>query len=196
MSFLIPVCLYILVPLSQSQGAVYQHTERRWKMGPAFPSCSSRGLPCLLSSYSPQWGALDHLWGPPAATPPTSTLSSECRKVPQPSMFCPGTPAPAVVFQEFSTDSRRDPMSFYVRQQDPLALLSEHTSQPDSGFFYISSVYSPLHGAECCLLSWPVGVSSALGIAPLPNQSLPVEWMKMGLCITYILSTITCHVPS
>ena len=41
-------------------------------------------------------GALDHLWIPPAATPPTSTLSSECRKVPLPSMFCPRTPAPAV----------------------------------------------------------------------------------------------------
>ena len=54
-SFLIPVCLYILVPLSQSQGAVYQHTEGRWKMGPAIPSCSSRGPPCLLSSHSPQW---------------------------------------------------------------------------------------------------------------------------------------------
>ena len=54
-SFLTPVCLYILVPLSQSQGAVPQDTEGRWRMGPAIPSCSSRGRPCPLSSPSPQW---------------------------------------------------------------------------------------------------------------------------------------------
>ena len=37
-SFLTPVCLYTPVPLSQSQGAVRQDTEGRWRMGPAIPS--------------------------------------------------------------------------------------------------------------------------------------------------------------
>ena len=46
-SFLTPVCLYILVPLSQSQGAVPQDTEGRSSMGPAIPSCSSRGRGAL-----------------------------------------------------------------------------------------------------------------------------------------------------
>ena len=54
-SFLTPVCLYTPVPLSQSQGAVRQDTEGRWRMGPAIPSCSSRGRPCPLSAHSPQW---------------------------------------------------------------------------------------------------------------------------------------------
>ena len=54
-SFFTPVCLCILVPLSQSQGAVRQDTEGRWRMGPAIPSCSSRGRPCPLSAHSPQW---------------------------------------------------------------------------------------------------------------------------------------------
>ena len=53
-SCLTPVCLYILVPLSQSQGAVRQDPEGRWRTGPAIPSCSSRGRPCPLSSLSPQ----------------------------------------------------------------------------------------------------------------------------------------------
>ena len=46
-SFFTPVCLCILVPLSQSQGAVPQDTEGRWRMGPTIPSCSSRGRPAL-----------------------------------------------------------------------------------------------------------------------------------------------------
>ena len=54
-SFLTPVCLYTPVPLSQSQGAVRQDTEGRWRMGTAIPSCSSRGRPCPLSAHSPQW---------------------------------------------------------------------------------------------------------------------------------------------
>ena len=32
-----------------------QDTEERCRMGPAIPSCSSRGRPCPLSSPSPQW---------------------------------------------------------------------------------------------------------------------------------------------
>ena len=54
-SFLTPVCLYIVVPLSQSQGAVRQDTEGRWKTGPDIPSSSSRCSPCPLSSHCPQW---------------------------------------------------------------------------------------------------------------------------------------------
>ena len=53
-SCLTPVCLCILVPLFQSQGAVPQDTEGRWRMGPAIPSCSSRGRGalCLPSALS------------------------------------------------------------------------------------------------------------------------------------------------
>ena len=36
----------------------------RWKMGPAIPSCSSRGRLCPLSSHSPQWVHLT-IWVPP-----------------------------------------------------------------------------------------------------------------------------------
>ena len=54
-SFLTPVCLYTLVPLSQSQGALPQDTEGRWKTGPAIPTYSSKGRPCPLSSPSPLW---------------------------------------------------------------------------------------------------------------------------------------------
>ena len=56
-SFLTPVCLYILVPLSQSQGAVPQDTEGRWKTGPAVFSCSSGGSLCSLSSHLPRFAA-------------------------------------------------------------------------------------------------------------------------------------------
>ena len=47
-----PLCLCTLVPLSQSQGAVPQDTEGRWRMGPAVPSCSSRGRLCPVSSHN------------------------------------------------------------------------------------------------------------------------------------------------
>ena len=72
-SFLTPVCPYTRVPLSRSQGAVYQHTEGRWKMGPAIPSYSSRWLPRLLSSHSPQWVHLTiyEPLPPPRPHPPT-----------------------------------------------------------------------------------------------------------------------------
>ena len=42
-------------PSVQSQGAVPQDTKGRWKMESAVPSCSSRGRPCPLSPFSPQW---------------------------------------------------------------------------------------------------------------------------------------------
>ena len=50
-----PFCLYLLVSLSQSQGAVPPNTEGRWKTGPDIPTYSSRGRPCPLSSPRPQW---------------------------------------------------------------------------------------------------------------------------------------------
>ena len=84
-----PLCLCTLVPLSQSQGAVHR-TQKEG--GPAIPSHSSRGRPCPLSSHSPQWMPLT-IYECPHLPP-----SYECRKVPQPSVFCPMTPALAVSF--------------------------------------------------------------------------------------------------
>ena len=63
------VFLYILVPLSQNQGAVYQHTDGRWKIGPAIPSCSYRPPPMPSVFPQPSVGALDHLWVPPPPDP-------------------------------------------------------------------------------------------------------------------------------
>ena len=81
-----PVCLSILVRLSQSQGAVHRTQEDG--------SCHSlllfQGVPCPLSSHSPQWVPLTIYESP--HLPP----SCECRKAPQPSLFCPRTPAPAM----------------------------------------------------------------------------------------------------
>ena len=85
-----PVCLCTLVPLSQSQGAVCQDPEGRWKMGPAVPSRSSRGRLCPPSSHSPQWVHLA------IYESPHQPRSCECRKAPQPNVFSPRTPAPAV----------------------------------------------------------------------------------------------------
>ena len=84
-----PLCLCTLVPLSQSQGAVHR-TQKEG--GPAIPSHSSRGRPCPLSSHSPQWVPLT-IYECPHLPP-----SYEYRKAPQPSVFCPTTPALAVSF--------------------------------------------------------------------------------------------------
>ena len=84
-----PLCLCTLVPLSQSQGAVHR-TQKEG--GPAIHFHSSRGRPCPLSSHSPQWMPLT-IYECPHLPP-----SYECRKAPQPSVFCPMTPALAVSF--------------------------------------------------------------------------------------------------
>ena len=86
-SFLIPVCLFTLVPLFQSQE---QCTGHRRKVGPAVPSRSSRRRPRAPSSPSPQWVHLA------IYEPRHEPSSCKCRKAPQPSVFSPKTPAPAV----------------------------------------------------------------------------------------------------
>ena len=88
-SFLTPVCLCILVPLFQSQGAVPQDTEGRWKMESAFPSCSSRGRPCPLSPLSPQWVCLTIYESPchpseKAVAPHSSTVAWKIPRTKEP----------------------------------------------------------------------------------------------------------------
>ena len=135
-SFLTPVCLYIRVPLFQSQGAVYQHTEGRWKMGAAIPSCSSRGphalcLPTALSGCT--WPFMSPTYCHPSPNlDPKQWMqegASSQHVLSQDPCTC------YVFFQDFPPDSLRAPMSPYLRQQRPLAFPWEHTSQPNSAFF-------------------------------------------------------------
>ena len=83
-SFLTPVCQYILAPLSQSQGGSSVPGHRR-KMEDR--TCHYlpllQGVPMPSVFPQPSVDAFDHLWVSP---PPRSC---DCRKLPQPSMFCP-----------------------------------------------------------------------------------------------------------
>ena len=87
-SFLTPsVCAHwSLCPRARSSAPEHR------KVGPAVPSRSSRGHPCPLASHSPQWVPLT-IYECPHLPP-----SYEYRKAPQPSVFCPTTPALAVSF--------------------------------------------------------------------------------------------------
>ena len=101
----------------------------RWKMGPAIPSCSSRGRLCPLSSHSPQWV---HLTINESLQPP---LSCECRKAPQPSagplhLLCLLTGCVPTWSQGSCVSTSKIAA--------PLAFPTEHTSQPQ----YCISLYS------------------------------------------------------
>ena len=116
----------------------------RWKMGPAIPSCSSRGRLCPLSSHSPQWV---HLTINESLQPP---LSCECRKAPQPSagplhLLCLLTGCVPTWSQGSCVSTSKIAA--------PLAFPTEHTSQPHIAFLYTQSVCLPLCGAKYCLLS-------------------------------------------
>ena len=125
-SFLTPVYLYILVPLSQSQGAVCQDTEsgRPALLFPPTPLGGTRAL-CLPTALSRCLSSFRS----PLYLPP----SCEWRKAPQLSVFSPRTPAPAVSSSKMFPQSQGSRVST-SKTAAPLGFSLEHRSQLNSAF--------------------------------------------------------------
>ena len=127
-SFLTPVCLYIVVPLSQSQGAVHQDTEGRWKTGPDIPSSSSRCSPCPLSSHCPQWVHLTIYESP---HPLEAMNAGRCLS---PASSVPGTLHLLCLLPEFFPRESPGSRVSTSKTAAPLVFPSEHKAHPNSAF--------------------------------------------------------------
>ena len=158
-----PICLYTLVPLSQSQGSLCQDPEGRWALPflPAPPG-GARVLPLPLALSGCTW-----LFMSPATSPQAVNagrrLSPVC-SVPRPlPLLCllPGC---------FPRESQGSLVSLSKRAA-PLAFSLEHTAQPNSAFSIIVQCV-PLCTVQSIVFYLDFSVSSALRTVPGSSTNL------------------------
>ena len=162
-SFLTPVCLYTLVPLSQSQGALCQDPEGRWALPfPPAPPGGARALPLPTALSGCTW-----LFMSPATSPQAVNagrrLSPVC-SVPRPlPLLCllPGC---------FPRESQGSLVSLSKRAP-PLAFSLEHTARPNSALSIIVQGI-PLCTVQSIVFSLDFSVSSALRTVPGSSTNL------------------------
>ena len=165
-SFLTPVCLYTLVPLSQSQGALCQDPEGRWALPfPPAPPGGARALPLPTALSGCTW-----LFMSPATSPQAVNagrrLSPVC-SVPRPlPLLCllPGC---------FPRESQGSLVSL-SKTAAPLDFPQSTHHSPVEHFLYTFSVplYAMLRILFC--LDWRV-YPWHLGQCLVPHQSLLIE---------------------